>query len=285
MPVFSFAFDCEDLLPKEGLPLFYWSEDKYVNFGDYLSRVLIERIVGGPTRYYIKKTKNQDKKLLAIGSIFYFANDGDVVWGSGVNGKTFDKKYYSFDQLDIRAVRGPITRQFILDNFSIACPEVYGDPALLFPYFFPEFKRQENPSIEYLIVPHYTDMQYFPKEEYENVVYTQEPWNEIIQKILDSKFVIASSLHAIVIAEAYGIPARVLRITDSPHNHILKYQDYFLGTNRPNFQFATSVEEALRMGGETPFQCDLKKLYEAFPFEFWPNHLFKHPDFNENQSD
>ena len=172
-----------------------------------------------------------------------------------------------------------------MEDLGIECPEVYGDPGLLFPYFFPEFKRKENPRYEYIIVPHYSDVQYFLKSDYENVVYTSEPWQEIIEKILNSKFVIASSLHAVIIAEAYGIPARLLRITDSRHNHILKYHDYYLGTNRPNFQFATSVEEALRMGGEPPFQCDLKKLYDAFPFEFWPTRPFYHPNFDDTHAD
>lgn len=268
------------LFPEEGLPLFYWQEDKLANFGDLLSRVLVERIVNGPVRCYTKKGKNQDKKLLAIGSILYFAHEDDVIWGSGVNGKTADKQFYDLKHLDVRAVRGPITRRFLKEELGIDCPEVYGDPGLLFPYLFPEFKRKENPKYDFIIIPHYSDAQYFLKSDYENVVYTSEPWKEIIDKILDSRFVIASSLHAVIIAEAYGIPARLLRITDSRHNHFLKYKDYYLGTNRPNFLYATSVEEALRMGGEDPFQCDLKKLYEVFPFEFWPDRIFYHPNFD-----
>ena len=278
IPWMGFAEETTD----EGLPLFYWHEDKFMNFGDYLSRVLVERIVNGPIRCFVKKSKDQPRKLLAIGSILYFANDGDILWGTGVNGKTMDRNQYDFDSLSVRAVRGPITAQFLKDNFQIDCPEVYGDPGLLFPYFFPEFKKKENPTREYIIVPHYTDSQAFPRSEYENVVYTHEPWYEIIEQILDSKFVIATSLHAIVIAEAYGIPARLLRVSDSRHNHLLKYHDYYQGTGRPNFRIATSVEEALRMRGEPPFRCDLNKLYNAFPFEFWPNAQFQHPVFNEN---
>ncbi len=254
-----------------GLPLFYWNEDPMINFGDYLSRVLVERIVETPLHCYVKKSKYQKKKLHAIGSIFYFAATDDVVWGSGINGKTLNKEAYDFTHLDIRSVRGPLTRKFLQENFQIECPEIYGDPALLFPYLFPEFKKKENPSIDYLIIPHYTDQSVFPKSNYHNVVYTTDPWREVLEKILDSRFVIASSLHALVIAEAYGIPARAFRIADSEHNHAFKYYDYYLGTQRPNFQFASSVEEALLMGGEPPIRCDLQKLYDAFPFEFWPN--------------
>ncbi len=265
----------------EGLPLFYWQEDPIENFGDVLSRVLVERIVETPLKCYVKRGKWHEKKLLACGSILSFAADHDVIWGSGVHGKVIDKKHYKFTQLDIRAVRGPITRAFLMCTFQIDCPEVYGDPALLFPYCFPEFKKQENPSIPYLIVPHYTDIELFPKSKYENVVYTSEPWQEIVQKILNSKLVISSSLHPIIIAESYGIPAKALRLTDNRHNPLLKFIDYYLGTNRHHFQFATSIEEALRMGGEPGFQCDLQRLYDSFPIEFWPGRKLKPLNFEE----
>jgi pyruvyltransferase len=252
---------------SNGLPLFYWQENPYVNFGDYLSLKLVERIVNQPVRFYKKKNANKEKKLLALGSILTFAWDNDVVWGSGVNGKWMDLKYYTFKNLDVRAVRGPLTRDFLIKNFQIECPEVYGDPALLVPSFFPEFQKKENPSYDYIIIPHYSERALFPKEVYVNVVDPLDPWDQVIEKIIDSKFVISSSLHGIVVAEAFGIPARQLRVTEN--EHIFKYKDYYLGTNRPNFRFATSVQDALEMGGEEPFDCDLKKLYDAFPLEFW----------------
>lgn len=267
LPLVSFAL--------EGLPLYYYREPKLHNFGDVLSLKLVERIVGEPVAVYQKGEKKQ--KLLAIGSIFYFAVDGDVIWGSGINGKTLSKSYYRFTHLDIRAVRGPLTRQFLMENFAIDCPEVYGDPALLIPYLFPEFKRKLNPRYETIIIPHYREISLYPRDQYPNVVYPTDPWDEIIDKILDSRFVISSSLHGLVVAEAFGIPARMLRVPAM--EYIFKYQDYYCGTNRPLFRYAHSVEEALEMGGEPPFECDLKKLYEAFPFEFWPHATFNRPNF------
>lgn len=262
-------------LPAEehGLPLYYWQQKQFVNFGDFISLKLVERIVDRPVEVFYRHPKNIRKKLLAIGSILSFAVDNDVIWGSGINGKLMRKDQYSFTNLDIRAVRGPLTRQFLIDNFGIISPEVYGDPALLFPYFFPEFRRSENPSEEYIVIPHYLELKMFPKEGNPHIVYPTDPWEEIIRRILDSKFVIASSLHGIIVAEAYGIPARMLKVTD--HEPLFKYIDYYLGTNRPDFTYATSVDEALMMGGEAPFECDLEKLYEAFPVEYWPYSEFK----------
>lgn len=277
LPLSLFSMNMADMYPAEGLPLFWWGEDPEINFGDYISLKIVERMVEGPIRYYRKKPKTKEKKLLALGSIFYFANDNDVIWGSGINGKTLDKKHYSFNALDVRAVRGPLTRRFLMENFGIECPRIYGDPALLFPYLFPEFHRQRYPSREYIVIPHYRELKQFPKSEYPSAVYPTEPWNEVVEKILDSKFVISSSLHGIIIAEAYGIPARYLRIKDG--ENLFKYQDYYEGTGRPNFQYAESIEEALRMGGEPPFTCDLQSLYDSFPFEFWPSASLKFPKF------
>lgn len=260
----------------KALPLYYWREN-FINFGDYLSLKLVERIVGGPVYVYPKGSLIKEIKLLAIGSIFTFARDNDIVWGSGINGNWLDLKHYKFKKLDVRAVRGPLTRNFLMKNFNIKCPEIYGDPALLIPYFFPEFKRNKNPNYEYIIIPHYKELSLFPKEKYTNVVYPTEPWDVVINKILNSKFVIASSLHGIVVAEAFGIPARLLRVTE--HESMYKFKDYYLGTNRLDFSVAYSIDEALEMGGEVPMSCDLEKLYAAFPFEFWPNATFTMPNF------
>ena len=283
MPIFIFLlpFICliSFILPAnesvEGLPIYYWQSKRFVNFGDYISLKLVERIVGGEVRVCAPR---DEKKLLAIGSVLLFGNTDDIIWGTGMNAKRLDLKHYKFKRLDIRAVRGPLTRDFIMKNFNIDCPEVYGDPGLLIPYFFPEFKKKELPEYDYIVIPHYSEIELFPKELYPNVVYPTEPWNHVIRKILNSRFVISSSLHGLVIADAYGIPARCLRVTE--HEPLFKYQDYYLGTNRPDFSYASSIEEALEMGGEKPSECDLQKLYESFPFEYWPNANYKHPNFH-----
>jgi pyruvyltransferase len=261
---------------ETGLPLMYWQENAYINFGDYISRLLVERIVGTQLRCFLKKPKTTEKKLLAVGSILSFASENDVVWGSGINGKRTLKTDYSFEHLDVRAVRGPLTRQFLMQNFHIQCPAIYGDPALLFPHFFPEFKRQENPQYDYIVIHHYSEKELFPRTD-PRIVYSTDPWHEVLEKILDSQLVISSALHGLVLAEAYGIPARWLRVTEK--EPVIKYQDYYLGTNRFKITYASSVEEALKMGGELPVRCDLQKLYKAFPFEFWPDAQFKKPTF------
>jgi Polysaccharide pyruvyl transferase. len=253
---------------SDGLPFYYYREPKLSNFGDVLSLKIVERIVGESVRVCNSNPKVHVKKLLAVGSIMSFARDTDVIWGSGVNGKLLAYEDYHFKNIDVRAVRGPKTRQFLQEVMHVECPEIYGDPALLMPYLFPEFKRSDSPKYDYIIIPHYRELALYPKELYPNVVYPTDPWEEVLQKILDSSFVIASSMHGIIVAEAYGIPARLL--PPPPKEFLFKYEDYYLGSGRETFTIAQSVEEALLLGGEPPVKCDLKRLYEAFPFEFWP---------------
>lgn len=248
---------------QSNVPLYWWEPDdgkfNVTNFGDTLSVVLLERITG----HAIKKARvNEKHKLLAIGSILHFAKDSDIVWGSGINGKHPYPRDYSFKNLDVRAVRGPLTRLF-LQNLGVNVPEVYGDPALLFPLLFPEFKKE---SIrEFLVIPHISEMHLLPKNA--NIVYPTEPWDVIVQKIVESKFVISSSLHGIIIAEAYGIPSRLLRMTDN--ESLFKYADYYLGTGRKEFKPAKSVAEALKMGGEDLPLYDRAKLLDAFPWDLF----------------
>jgi len=240
------------------IPLYYWEPDNCTNFGDTISKILIEKMTGQK----VKKSHELEKKLLAIGSILQFAIDGDVVWGSGINGKHPSRADYLFSNLDVRAVRGPLTRKYLID-MGIKVPRVYGDPALLFAKYFPEFKP--NPKQEFLVIPHISEMHLFKPSKY--VAFPTEPWNVIIQKIVESELVISSSLHVLILADAYGIPARLLRITEN--EPLFKYTDYYLGTKRPFYKYAKTVLEALNMGGEPPPICDLDKLEKAFPTDIY----------------
>lgn len=240
----------------EELPLYRWDPITWDNFGDALSQPLVERILGRS----IKMTHGgPHNKVLAIGSILHSAIDGDTVWGSGIMTGWFPKTIH---RLDVRAVRGPLTRDILLSR-GIKCPPVYGDPALLFGILFPEFTVE--PKRDYIIIPHASEIGLFSSDP--NFVSPTEPWQTIVQKIVESKFVIATSLHGIIVAEAYGIPARMLLATNQ--SQFFKYQDYYHGTGRPNFKYATSIQEAFEMGGEEPPKCNLQALLNSFPYDLW----------------
>lgn len=241
------------------MPFFYWEPDNGTqNFGDQLSRILVERILGKS----IQQATVEEQKILGIGSILHFAREGDVIWGSGLNGKHPWPKDYPYSSLNIRCIRGPLTR-LVLRSFGIKAPAIYGDPGLLFAQFFPEFQR--NPIREYVIMIHGSEEQRIPRQD--NIIFSTDPWPEIVQKITESKFVISTTLHGLVIAESFGIPARLLRIT--LNEPLFKYADYYLGTGRQEFQYAKTIKQALQMGGEKPPICDLDRLLEVFPYELF----------------
>ncbi len=248
------------------IPLYWWrphegTSYEGTNFGDELSVAIIQKITKKP----IKRAQHSDRfKLLGVGSIIQFSKNEDVIWGSGMNGKDLNWGNYPFEFLDVRAVRGPLTQQFLM-NLGIEVPSVYGDPALLLPFLFPEFEVSLTPKYKYIVIPHISEISLLPDQE--NVVLPTAPWREIVEKILQSEFVISSSLHGIVVAEAFGVPARFLRLTNNEPN--FKYEDYYLGTGRSSFTPARSIEEALEMGGEPPVVCDLDALLDAFPYDYF----------------
>ncbi|CAF4890370.1 unnamed protein product [Rotaria socialis] len=267
------AFSLRSSPMRTNFSLFYWKmSGANENFGDKLSHILLMSIVGPNLSLITAEEQSaycKTPKLLAIGSIFQFSCENDVIWGSGVlDSTTFPSKSYSkiMRTLDIRAVRGPRTRQFLMSTFNISVPEVYGDPALLLPYYLTGYKKASVPTILRLLILHFRDDTRGPSIAGNTPIVTINaclPWDQIINLILQSELVISTSLHGIIAAEAFGVPARVLV---SPHVELFKFHDYFEGTQR-KLRYANNLSEAIQMGGEIPMKLDLTKLRNAFPMD------------------
>lgn len=265
-PFDEFPHTRDIVLDFPHVEVYYWRPQWTLaqNFGDHLSKMIVARMLS-EQELSLEEETSRSYKLFAIGSVMHFANDGNVIWGTGVNG-CFGSEAHQFQSLDVRAVRGKLTREFLQER-GIEVPEVYGDPALLLPHIFPnKFKRQSKSP--YSIIPHHTEVESLERNKVKNIISPMGSWNKIISQILEADFVISSSLHGIIVAEAYGIPARYLRI--SSNQDIFKYNDYMSGTERGEIEYATSVEQALEMGGQNPIiDFDYKKLLNAFPFDLW----------------
>lgn len=231
------------------------------NFGDLLGPLIVERIL--TLRGLDQERAITSTRLLTVGSILHFARSGDVVWGSGINGKV-DPAKHRFEDLDVRAVRGPLTARF-LEGRGIEVPAVYGDPALLAAELIPELREwAAEPRFPVTIVPNLNEVGSYPRSA--SVLKPTAPLWRCLKRIARSRLVIGSSLHAIVIAESIGIQARVIQPTiEKP----FKYQDYFEGTNR-KAHFASSISEAVNMGGEEPIDPrQYTALKRSFPFDLW----------------
>ena len=87
----------------------------------------------------------------------HFASEDDHIWGTGINGKVNNN--YDFKNLNIYSVRGPLTRE-ILTNRGLDVPEIYGDPGILYGYFFPQYLNLEKKR-KYLIIPNLNDKEFY----------------------------------------------------------------------------------------------------------------------------
>nr|WP_247718215.1 polysaccharide pyruvyl transferase family protein [Qipengyuania proteolytica] len=196
----------------------------------------------------------------------HFASEGAVVWGSGVNGKA-RSDIYEFENLDVRACRGPRTKAW-LEQRGINVPAVFGDPALLLPILtHGRFSATKN-SQKIVFVPNlFDDMEQLDIPANVTVVKPTQSWNNVVAEILEARFVVSSSLHGIIVAEAFGIPAQFIAV--SKEENEFKYNDYYEGTGRNRFTVARTIEEAIDLGGEDLPDFDPQPLMEAFPYDLW----------------
>lgn len=257
--------DFIDQLPYPHVELFYWRpDDGTLNFGDYLSVVVVDQCLRR-YGYTLADEGPRDVRLFAIGSILHYARNGDVVWGSGMNGRPGQNDLNRRVQhLDVRAVRGPRTQE-LLKRRGVAVPEVFGDPALLLPWIFPN-RFQRRPLRPWVFVPNLHDLRFVGPTS-SNVVTPLGSWNRRIEAILEAELVLASSLHGIIVAEAFGIPARYVRLSQAEAE--FKYHDYYEGTGRFGVEFATSIEQGREMGGAPGLNFDHQPLMDAFPVDLW----------------
>lgn len=204
------------------------------NFGDELAPYVIHKLSGQKIKYakpftfknlfldilrFVKKIvfeRKFDTSLLAyfpfkkviisIGSILEESTSNSIVWGAGLASRYINIKGGKF-----LAVRGPLSQQR-LEELNYEIPQIVGDPAILLPRVYQPKKIELKGMIG--IIPH--------KVDYLNVI-SQIPENEsnfytiigldgcnveeVVDKIFSCRYIFSSSLHGIIVAHAYSIPA------------------------------------------------------------------------------
>lgn len=237
------------------------------NFGDYLSLVIVGEIVRRRKRAV--SPGSCDRRLMAVGSVLHFARDSDVVWGSGVNGKIPPSRH-TFNELDVRMVRGPLTKQF-LEARGIPVGEVFGDPVLLLPHLFPGLSwRPQTGKI--IAIPNLNEVDSCRRSIPAglSLVSPYGYWKKVVGEILTSELVLTSSLHGLVVAEAFGVPVRFIMPTGG--ETLFKYQDYYLGTGR-NLEeqpsaFCDGVSSTSGVAMPLP-SFDAAAMLAAFPWDMF----------------
>ena len=203
------------------------------NWGDVISPFLFERISGRKPRL-IRITRGRPKRgslvLLMVGSVIKSADEKSIVWGSGYISA---KERFRRKPREVRAVRGPLTRELLLSQ-GVECPEVYGDTALLFSkYYRPEVSARYRLGI----VPHFRDkgnpwLEKMAAQPGVRIVDITSGLFEVPDQVCSCERIASSSLHGMICADAYGIPSTWVKLSEKLKGGEFKFRDYLSSIGR-----------------------------------------------------
>lgn len=211
----------------------------FVNWGDDASDVLVSlinpsaKIIPYNYSFNIRNRNN----YLCVGSIIsWMTTPKSIIWGTGIQKPTdrilFENK--EIKPLEVLAVRGPLTRKALIER-GIDCPEIYGDPALLFPRYYtpPKIKKHKIG-----IIPHFKDKKseklkpYLDHPDYHIIdIQNFSDWRFFINEINSCEFIISSSLHGIIISDTYDVPNCWVEF-DQVDLKRFTFQDYFCSVGK-----------------------------------------------------
>jgi pyruvyltransferase len=244
---------------------------KFNNWGDLANGFFLKLISGEqPTLINFDEEsykKTNSEYYLIIGSMLALADEQAVIWGTGfmkygekVKGKP--KK--------VLAVRGPLSREGLLAQ-NIACPAIFGDPILLYPRFY---KPNVEKKYKLGIIPHYSDVDNpwlkHNVDQSVKIIDVRQSGNGFVDDILSCEKIASSSLHGIIVADAYNISSTWIRFSDADWGNGFKFRDYFLSVGRKDpdplyIEEKTKLEEIFNNFSDYKIDIDLDKLWEARP--------------------
>lgn len=254
----------------------YWSsslQDGRKNFGDWLSPLLCEALSG----MKVVHARPNRCDLMALGSILakaknHFWNRRIDIWGSGL---IEDRGPFKSPHC-IHAVRGWHTARSII-NQTI---DVVGDPGLLCGILVPEnITVRKEYSVGF--IPHYVDQEnYLVRAAVERIPRARfidifsDPL-DFIGQVAACDYILSSSMHGLITADALGIPNAWLRLSNRIGGNDFKFHDYysiygindmtpFLLSNKTTLEnIAVALENYTRPG----LDSIKNRLYNAFPFK------------------
>lgn len=204
------------------------------NWGDALNRYLVARLAGDRNPYAIDLTHEWPwvpptlpvPVHMLVGSVLQFADPRCVVWGAGL---IAGDRPPSAAPAEIRAVRGPLTRK-VLEDHGIACPPIYGDPALLLSRLYP--KPRSAARFRLGLIPHYVDHGHPALSRFEadpecTVLDIKSATETLVDQVCECEAIASSSLHGLIVAQAYGIPSVWVRLSSALEGGDFKFQDYY----------------------------------------------------------
>ncbi len=243
--------------------------DRGNNFGDAINPILISKLFNCKV-VWVDYKYFPFRYVIAIGSVLQKANKNSLIWGSGF----ISDSSICYEQPNkVYAVRGPKTREKLL-NMGIDCPEVYGDPALLLPkIYMPKVSKKYKLGI----IPHYVDknnqiLNKFKNHEDILIIDIKNPNHfEFIDLLYSCEKIASSSLHGLIVADAYNIPSLWIELSNKVKGNGFKFLDYFESVNRMEkepfiLDENSSYEVICKQFGEYEIKIDLEKLIKSFPY-------------------
>lgn len=238
------------------------------NFGDNLSTFIVKQISGKEIEN-VSRPSDDELVYIAIGSILHSAPSNSIIWGAGYMRSDSRMKK---QPLKICAVRGKLTRKNLIKQ-GFSCPKVYGDPALLCPkYYDPIITNRFKLGI----VSHYVDQSSATLDRFRRnpeilFINVRDPINKIMDEINSCERILSSSLHGLIVADAYGIPSLWIELSDKVVGRGFKFRDYFSSVGRKNnkpmlLNGSMDIDFILNSFEDYRIQIDLDKLLEVCPF-------------------
>ena len=201
------------------------------NFGDCLSPDILKHY--GLTPVYVPNQMDAD--IILAGSILQWVNPKykGIIIGTGG-----DDVQYSFNSASVLAVRGKLTHNNFRTHNDYKSV-VYGDPGLLMSYVYPNIVEKKY---DLGIVPHFVDwntdcIKNLRRRFKDNphVVFISPIGSPkyVIEQIKKCRHIISSSLHGLIIADAFHIANMrfVNRETMPTYFYDYKFDDYYSSLN------------------------------------------------------
>ena len=251
---------------KEPIKLYWWTHPKWsTNFGDILSPFIVQKLSG---RSVVRSTGSA--KLVACGSVMPHVRDRDIVWGTGImfSHEPCDKK------AQFVAVRGPHTWKRVLCKNTEKC--IYGDSAIVLPKILP-VEHIGSKRYEIGVLPHYIDYERV-KTLYQNVsdrikvIDIMSGIENVVRQMHSCWCLYTSSLHGIIVAEAYGLNVNWVKWSEKIAGNDFKFHDYFASTQREGVSYIDGRNDTILSGKHRGLpksywtNDDSIKLMKSFPY-------------------
>lgn len=231
------------------------------NFGDDLFYHIATKLLGSQPAWGGLESK--ERLVFLGGSVLQFIRRGDICWGAGLrDGEKPDVRFY---QVEVAACRGRLTAE-LLHPFLRGNRPALGDPGILTARLFPEWNSEKKHPVGF--VPHFSDFESFSARRLPGpVIDPRQPAHVVVPQITECRMIVSSSLHGLIVAEAFNIPAIPLETGCAHPEPSFKYEDYYSVTDRA-FSPAGNLGEAISLveSAQAPSHDDLgQRLLEAFP--------------------